>query len=40
MNDDDIDDKDVLLGDEEDEDEEDPLKMGFHEEGVEPEADF
>ncbi len=43
MNDDELDDKDLILGDDEDEEddsEEDPLTMGFHEEGLEPESDF
>ena len=38
-----IDDNDILLGEDDDdieEEEEDPLKMGFYEEGAEPETDF
>ncbi len=38
MNDDDLDEDELLLGD--DESEEDILSMGFHEEGEEPETDF
>ena len=47
MNDDgldeELDDKDLVMGSDEDEEEdseEDPLAMGFHEEGFEPESDF
>ncbi|HUY05526.1 MAG TPA: hypothetical protein VMV62_02300 [Candidatus Paceibacterota bacterium] len=37
----DLEEKDLVMGDEDEEDEEeDPLTMGFHEEGFEPESDF
>jgi len=42
LKDDELEDKDLFLGEDDDgdEEEEDPLTMGFHEEDAEPETDF